>query len=69
MSTERDKLVARLPEALRRWRKRRPWLDTAKESYAALERLTGIPRRTFEHIEAGRGFRYPKLLLLALEKT
>lgn len=59
----------RLPNALRRWRKARPWLETAKESYEVLERLTGIPRRTFEHVEAGRGFRYPKLLLLALEKT
>jgi hypothetical protein len=29
----------------------------------------GIPRRTLEHIEQGNGFRYPELLLIALEAT
>jgi hypothetical protein len=65
--TEYDATL-RLPAALRRWRRERG-IETAKESYAALEAITGIPRRTFEHVEAGRGFRYPKLLLLVLQSA
>jgi hypothetical protein len=29
----------------------------------------GVPRRTLEWIEQGNGFRYPELLLIALEAT
>ncbi len=57
-----------LAAALKRWRTARR-IETAKESYAVLEAATGIPRRTFEHVEAGRGFRYPKLLLFVLERV
>jgi transcriptional regulator with XRE-family HTH domain len=32
----------------------------------AAERL-GLPQRTYQHIEQGRGFRYPKLLQLIFE--
>ena len=58
----------RLPHALRKWREARG-IATAKAAYEELERLTGIPRRTFEHVDAGRGFRYPKLLLFVLESV
>lgn len=30
--------------------------------------LLGIPARTVEYVEAGRGFRYPKLLAIALQR-
>jgi transcriptional regulator with XRE-family HTH domain len=33
----------------------------------AAERL-GIPYRTWQHMEQGRGFTYPKLLRIAMEK-
>jgi len=32
-------------------------------------KLFGIPKRTWDNIEQGRGFPYPKLLEIALEAT
>jgi hypothetical protein len=29
--------------------------------------LIGVPWRTLEHIEAGKGFRYPQLLRIAMQ--
>ena len=41
------------------------WRGDIPASRAAL--LLGIPRRTLEGVEQGRGFRYPQLLILALQ--
>lgn len=35
-------------------------------SQEAAAHLLGIPVRTIEYVESGRGFRYPKTLLLAM---
>lgn len=48
-----------LADALKKWR------GSAPASAAA--RALGIPRRTLEGIEQGRGFSYPVLLLFALK--
>ncbi len=52
-----------------------PGVDTEVRTWRTSEGLTirqagealGIPHRTVEHIEQARGFRYPRLLMLALE--
>lgn len=51
-----------LARAVRRWRGDRL-------SSPAAARLLGLPPRTLEGIEQGRGFRYPKTLLLAMKAT
>jgi len=45
------------------------WL--AKEGFTAeaAAKALGIPRRTFEGIEQGRGFPYPLLLRIAMESN
>lgn len=53
---------AALAARLRGWRKARG-LNTA-----AAGELLGVSGRMVEYIEAGRGFRYPRLLTLALER-
>lgn len=50
---------ADLAEAVKRWRGDVPASRAAQ--------LLGIPQRTLEGIEQGRGFRYPHLLILALQ--
>ena len=41
------------------------WRGDIPVSRAA--QLLGIPQRTLEGVEQGRGFRYPQLLILALQ--
>lgn len=50
-----------LARDLKNWR--------AKEGFTAENAATvlGIPKRTYEGIEQGRGFPYPQLLRIALE--
>jgi hypothetical protein len=48
-----------LAKTVREWR-------GDKLSSPAAARLLGLPPRTLEGIEQGRGFRYPKTLLLAM---
>jgi len=50
---------AELAAAIKRWRGEMPVSRAAQ--------LLGIPKRTLEGIEQGRGFRYPQLLILALQ--
>lgn len=52
--------MAMTPEKLAE--KARAWRGSVSAAKAAPQ--LGIPRRTWEHIEAGRGFRYPEMLLL-----
>lgn len=54
----RDLPPAELAAALRGWRGRMRLPDVA--------RMLGVPVKTLEHVEQGRGFRYPRLLLLAM---
>ena len=42
------------------------WRAEADISVSRAEEMLGISARTLEGIEQGRGFRYPKLLVLAL---
>ena len=49
-----------LAKAVREWR-------GDKLSSPTAARLLGLPPRTLEGIEQGRGFRYPKTLLLAMQ--
>lgn len=42
------------------------WRDKADIPASRAAQMLGIPARTLEGIEQGRGFRYPRLLLLAL---
>ncbi len=49
-----------LASAVKEWRGKRLSADTAA-------RLLGLPTRTLQGIEQGRGFRYPKTLLLAMQ--
>lgn len=42
--------------------KARAWRGSLSQTKAAAQ--LGIPARTWEGIEAGRGFRYPEMLLL-----
>jgi hypothetical protein len=58
-STETDK--AELANLLKDWRVK---TDT---SVQLAETVLGIPARTIEGIEQGRGFRYPRLIVLALQ--
>lgn len=48
-----------LAAEVRAWRGRVPVRIAAE--------VLGIPKRTFDNIEQGRGFPYPQLLLTALE--
>jgi len=57
-----------LAELLKRWRRGgrdRVGHDDIGTEMAAV--MLGLPRRTIEGIEQGRGFRYPRLLVLALQ--
>jgi transcriptional regulator with XRE-family HTH domain len=46
----------------------RAWRDRYGLSIPQAVDVLGVPQRTLEQIEQGRGFRYPALLLMALEK-
>jgi DNA-binding NtrC family response regulator len=48
-----------LAEQLRTWRGNLPQVEAAK--------LLGMSARTLEGVEAGRGFRYPTMLKIAME--
>jgi hypothetical protein len=52
---------AKLAEKARAWR--------GSVSVAKAAPQLGIPKRTWEGIEQGKGFRYPDLLLLAFRTT
>lgn len=43
------------------------WRREGELTQAVAARMLGLSRRTYEGIEAGRGFRYPLLLTLALQ--
>jgi DNA-binding XRE family transcriptional regulator len=43
------------------------WREAAALPASRAAQLLGIPQRTLEGVEQGRGFRYPQLLILALE--
>lgn len=45
----------------------RQWRDAAQLPASRAAQILGIPTRTYEGIEQGRGFRYPKLLMLAIQ--
>lgn len=45
----------------------REWRTSATLTAARAAEILGIPRRTYENIEQGRGFAYPQLLALALQ--
>jgi transcriptional regulator with XRE-family HTH domain len=51
----------KLDEELKAWRER------AKLSQTKAAAALGLPVRTLQHIEQGRNFRNPQLLLLAIE--
>ncbi len=53
----------KLAQEVKAWR--------AKEGFTAeaAAKALGIPRRTFEGIEQGRGFPYPLLLRIAMESN
>lgn len=46
----------------------RTWRDRYALSVPRAAIVLGVPQRTLEQIEQGGGFRYPELLLMALEK-
>ena len=46
----------------------RGWRDSHGINVPQAAAVLGVPQRTLEKIEQGGGFRYPQLLLLALEK-
>ena len=48
-----------LADAVRNWRGSTPLRHAARK--------LGVPARTLEAVEQGRGFRYPRLLMIALE--
>lgn len=50
-----------LATAIREWR--------GDVSLAKAAPFLGLPRRTLEGIEQGRGFRYPDLLLIAMKAS
>lgn len=50
-----------LAERVRNWRKRN------HHSAARAAEILGLPLRTLNGIEQGRGFRYARLLLLAID--
>lgn len=45
----------------------REWRTAANLTAARAAEALGIPKRTLENIEQGRGFPYPQLLALALQ--
>lgn len=59
--------AAELAAMLRRWR--RGGADKGRKLFTAARgaEMLGIPLRTYESIEQGRGFAYPRLLVLALQ--
>lgn len=59
MGRKAPDLKQQLAQTVKRWRGELPATRAAQ--------LLGIPVRTFEGIEQGRGFRYPQLLILALQ--
>jgi hypothetical protein len=52
---------AKLDKAARKWR--------GDVSVAKAAKQLGIPKRTWEGMEQGRGFKYPDLLLLVFSLT
>lgn len=61
METNFDQMTPEgLARAVREWRGKKLSSETAA-------RLLGLPPRTLQGIEQGRGFRYPKTLLLAMQ--
>lgn len=57
--TESEKTA--LAAAVRKWRAGRPMKEAAE--------FLGMPWRTLEGIEQGRGFRYPALLKCAMDRN
>lgn len=59
--------AAELAALLKRWRRGGaedgPYIFPASRAAEML----GLPKRTYENIEQGRGFPYPRLLVLALQ--
>lgn len=47
----------------------RGWRDRHSLNIPQAVQVLGVPQRTLEKIEQGGGFRYPRLLLLALKKN
>lgn len=45
----------------------RDWRTSAGLTAPRAAEILGIPRRTYENIEQGRGFPYPQLLALAIQ--
>lgn len=45
----------------------RTWRAKAEIPASRAAQLLGVPKRTYENIEQGRGFPYPNLLVLALK--
>lgn len=42
------------------------WRQNANLTQSRAAQMLEIPKKTYEHIEMGRGFRYPRLLQLAI---
>lgn len=59
--------AAQLAALLKRWRRGGsddgPYIFPASRAAEML----GLPKRTYENIEQGRGFAYPRLIVLALQ--
>lgn len=58
---------AELAAAVKAWRRGAADDGTFMISMETAAEMLGIPVRTYEGIEAGRGFRYPRLIYLAIE--
>ncbi|MDX0262944.1 hypothetical protein GOC60_17330 [Sinorhizobium meliloti] len=56
--TETDLSAADLAKKIKEWRGKMPAHEAARQ--------LGIPKRTLDGIEQGRGFRYPRLLQIAM---
>jgi transcriptional regulator with XRE-family HTH domain len=52
-----------LAETIKAWKRERD-LTTAQAA-----ELLGLPKRTLDEVVNGRGFRYPRLLTLAMKST
>lgn len=56
--TETEYSAADLAKKIKEWRGKMPAREAAE--------VLGIPKRTLDGIEQGRGFRYPRLLEIAM---
>lgn len=68
MPTETDAPAdnAELAAILKKWRGVTPEQPHGAFPVSRAAQILGIPKRTLEGIEQGRGFRYPRLLILAI---